>query len=79
MMGEMKIQERVTELLLCDIPTVDRSQALPNLKSWYITKTGDNIDQWLEEIHKVVGCKPEYIGSHIVDGASNDVSSVDTL
>ena len=68
MMGEIKIQERVTELLLCDIPTVDRSQALLDFNHWEITKTGEKIGHCLEDIHKAVVCKPEYIGSNTVDG-----------
>ena len=33
----------------------------------------------MEDIHKAVGCKPEYIGSHNVDGASNADASVENL
>ena len=67
-MGEMKIQERVTELLRCGTPTVDRSQALLDFNHWEITKTGEKIGHCLEDIHKAVVCKPEYIGSNTVDG-----------
>ena len=67
-MVEIKIQE-----------TVDRSQSLIDFKHWDIPKTGKNIGHWLEKIHKAVGCKPEYIGSHTVDRASNDGAYVDSL
>ena len=67
----MKIQERVTELLRCGTPTVDRSQALLDFKHWEIPNTGENIFHWMEDIHKAVDCKTEYIGSHNVDGAYN--------
>ena len=75
----MKSQEMVTYLLLCATTTVDSSQALLDFKHWEIPKTGENIGHWMENIHKYVGCKPEYIGSHTVDRASNSGASVDSL
>ena len=78
-MVEMKIQEGLTELLWCATTTVYRSQALFDLKLWKNPKTGKNIDHWLDNIHKFVGFKPEFIISHTVDWASNDRASVDNL
>ena len=57
-MGEIKIQERVTELLCFATPTVDRSQTSLYFKHWKILKRGENIFHCLEDIHKAAGCKP---------------------
>ena len=75
----MKIQDRVTELLRYANPTVNRSQALLDFRHLEITKTGGNIGHWLEDIHKDVGCKPEYSGSHSADGTSSAGASVENL
>ena len=34
---------------------------------------------YVDSIHRDVGCKPSYIGSHVVDGASNAGASVEEL
>ena len=78
-MGDMKRQERTIELLRCATTTVNKSQALTEFKNWDITKTGENIGHWLEDIHKGVGCKPEYISSQNFDGSSNAGASIDNL
>ena len=75
----MRIQERITELFHCTNPTVNRSRALIYFKHRDITKTCKNIGHCLEDIHKALVCKPEYIGFHTVDEASNSGSSVDNL
>jgi hypothetical protein len=41
-----------------------------------LNKTGHNIGVWLESCHRGIGCKPDYIGSHAVDGAGNAGASV---
>ena len=51
-------------------PTLHRCQALLDFCSWTQPKTGDLIGSWLEECHRAVGCRPNYITSHIVDGAA---------
>ena len=75
----MKSKENVTELIRCATPKVDSSQDLLDFKHWEIPKISENTDHWLEDIHKAVGCKPEYIGSHTVDGASNYGASIKNL
>ena len=67
-MVNMKSQERVTELLICATPTVDRSQALLDFKPWYIPKIGKIIGHWMEDIHKAGSCKSEYIFSLTAEG-----------
>ena len=42
-------------------------------------RPGKIIGTWLEESHDNIGCKAEYIGSHVVDGASNAGKSVEVL
>ena len=76
---EMKNDGTVNELLLSMMPTMDRCQALLDFKSWTIEKSGENIGAWLDDVHGGVGIKADHIGSHIVDGASNATSSMETL
>jgi hypothetical protein len=44
-----------------------------------LKKNGHNIGVWLESCHRGIGCKPDYIGSHTVDGAGNAGASVTFL
>ena len=44
-----------------------------------LKKTGHNIGVWLESCHRGIGCKPDCIGSHTVDGAGNARASVTFL
>lgn len=60
-------------------PILHWCQALLDFCSWLKPKTGELIGSWLEECHKAVGCKPDYIASHIVDGAANAGKSVEWL
>ena len=39
-------------------------------------KSGANVGEWPPEAHSSIGCKPEYISSHMVDGAANVGASV---
>ncbi len=68
-----------TKILRSKKPYLHRCQALLDFCSWLQPKTGELIGSWLEECHKAVGCKPDYIGSHIVDGAANAGKSVEWL
>ena len=50
-------------------PTVSRRQDLLDFVHFEKLHTGENVGNWLHEIHKLVGCKPDFIGSHVVGGA----------
>ena len=78
-MKEMATLEKTTDLLRSSTPTIARAQALLDFSHFDKPKTGENIGRWLGDIHHGVGCKPDYINSHTVDGASNAEASVDTL
>ena len=54
-------------------------QALLDFCAWNNIKSGDQIGCWLEKSHKAVGCKPNYISSHIVDEAANEGKSFQIL
>ena len=66
-------------LLKSTTPITHRVQAMLNFGRFELAKTGKNIGEWLEVGHTAVGCKAEYLGSHIVDGASNAQKSVKCL
>jgi hypothetical protein len=66
-------------LLKVEKPTLHRCQALLDFCMWTQPKTGELIGSWLEEYHKAIGCKPNYISSHVVDGAANASKSVQYL
>ena len=51
-------------------------QMLLDFLCYNLRKTGHNIGVWLESCHRGIGCKPDYIGSHTVDGAGNAGASV---
>ena len=40
-------------------------------------KTGENIGNWIESTHSGLSCEPSYVGSHVVDNASNALDSVE--
>ena len=50
---------------------MDRAQLLFDFSHFLEAKTGENVGHWLDNNHALLGCKPEYLGSHTVDGASN--------
>ena len=58
-------------------PTLARCPALLDFCQFWKPKTGENIGEWLEEIHAAVDIEPGHIGSHNVDGASNAEKSVE--
>ena len=60
-------------------PKLHRTQALLDFCEFNKAKTGENIGGWLLDAHIGVGCKPEHITSHTVDGAGNAGASVDHL
>lgn len=66
-------------LLKSEEANIHHCQVLLDFCCWTEAKTGNNIGSWLEQCHKDVGCKPNYITSHIVDGAANVEKSVQTL
>ena len=70
---------KVSEMLRSKVPTLDRCQALCDFVLFDLNHTGDEIGRWLEDAHGSVGCKPSYIGSHVVDGAGNAGKSVEVL
>ena len=76
---EMKKQGSAADLLTSCVATRDRCQALLNFTHWTEPKTGENIGKWLGEKHDGIGIKPDYIESHIVEGASNATSSMNKL
>jgi len=76
---EMTKDGLTNDLLKSTVPTRDRCQALLDFTNWTVPKTGELIGEWLGEMHDSVGIKPDYIGSHIVDGASNATSSANKL
>jgi len=76
---KMKKSGDANKLLMSTEPKEQRVQALLNFEHFDKPKTGENIGAWLEESHENVGCKAEYIGSHVVDGASNAGKSVEVL
>ena len=41
--------------------------------------TGNNVGDWLHKTHASVGCEPSFIGTVVVDGASNAGKSVERL
>ena len=52
-------------------PTLARCQALLDFVHFEKYHTGENVGNWLHEIHKGFGCKPDFIGSQVVDGVYN--------
>ena len=39
-------------------------------------KSGQLIGDWLADVHKIFGIKPEYMSSHTIDGAAKAGKSV---
>ena len=70
---------KVSEMLRSKVPALDHCQALCDFVLFDLNHTGDEIGRWLEDAHGSVGCKPSYIGSHVVDGAGNAGKSVEVL
>ena len=52
-------------------PTLARYQALLDCLQFEKSHTGENVGNWLHEMHKGVRHKMDFIGSHVVDGAYN--------
>ena len=78
-MKTLKFTKKTTEIIRSSTPTVKICQALLGFPQFDQPKTGQNIGVYLDNIHVGAGCKASYIGSHIVDGASNAGSSVEEL
>ena len=57
----------------------DHCQALLDFKHFTKLHTGENIGTLLNSIHLSAGCKPAFIGGHIVDGTKNAGKSVEQL
>ena len=68
-----------SSLIRSGVPKLHRTQALMDFCEFDHPKTGTNIGEWLLEAHSSVGCKPEYISSHTVDGAANASAALDCL
>lgn len=78
-MKSISAKEKTTDILLNGTPTLKRTQLLLNFEHFDKPKTGENIGAWLDDNHRGVGCRPDYINSHIVDSAANAVKSVEEL
>ena len=61
------------------VPTYCRAQCLLDFVAFDEKKNADNIGAWLTDAHAAVKCLPSYIGSHIVDGASDAGASVQVM
>ena len=57
----------------------DRYQALLDCLKLPKAHTGEKIGNWLNTIHAGDGCKPSYIGGHVLDGVKNARKSVEQL
>jgi len=71
--------DEFADVVKSTVPNTHRCQALLNFEEFDKPKTGNNIGEWLVEAHDTVGCKPNYITSHTVDGAFNATASQHTL
>lgn len=72
-------RDKCMELIKVSSPSILRLQMLLDFLCYTLQKTGLNIGNWLLDCHNAINCKPEYIGSHTVDGAGNAGASVATL
>ena len=62
----------VGRLLALHKPIHKRCSALMDFKHFILAKTGLNIGYWLDNIHRFqLTAKPDYLGTHIVNGAEN--------
>ena len=66
-------------LLNNDTPELQRLEGLGDFCHFDLPKNGENIGTWLHRTHSKLSAQPSFIGSHIVDGASNAQSSVEEL
>jgi hypothetical protein len=66
-------------VLLHRDPLIHCLQALLSFTHWDSMKLGQLIGDWLTNVHKMFGIKPEYIGSHTVEVAANAGKSVAVL
>jgi hypothetical protein len=66
-------------VLLHRDPLIHNFQAFLSFTHWDSVKLGQLIGDWLADIHKMFGIKPEYIGYHIIHGAANVGKSVAVL
>ena len=67
-------------LLASHKPIRKRCSALMDFKHFILAKTGLNIGYWLDDTHRFqLAAKPDYLGTHIVDGAANAGKSVRCL
>jgi hypothetical protein len=67
----MKIMNATTDshkVFLHKDPLIHCFQALLSFAHWDSVKSGQLIGDWLADVHKMFGIKPEYIGSHTIDG-----------
>lgn len=76
---EAMMRDKCIQLISIMTPIILRLQMLLDFLCFVYEKTGYNIGIWLEENHRAIGIKPDYIGSHTVDGAGNAGASVATL
>eukprot|EP00956_Cyclotella_meneghiniana_P032568 scaffold90139_cov76-Cyclotella_meneghiniana.AAC.1 len=72
-------KDKCIGLIVALIPIILRLQMLLDFICFELQKTGYNIGMWLELCHNNTSIKPDYIGSHVVDGAGNAGASAATL
>ena len=72
-------KDKCIGLIKIMVPVISRLQMLLDFLCYMLKKTGYNIGMWLDGCHRSINAKPDYIGSHVVDGASNAGASVATL
>ena len=56
--------------------TLDRCPGLGDFCNMECSHTGKNVGDWLHKTHASVGCEPSFIGTVVVDRASNAGKSV---
>ena len=77
-LGAMK-RDKCIHLIKVLVPIILRLQMLLDFLCYLLQKTGYNIGMWLDACHRSINAKPDYIGSHVVDGAGNAGALVSTL
>ena len=75
----MKRTGESSGLLHNDTPKLQRLEGLGDFCQFDLPKTGENIGTWLHRTHSQLAAQPSFIGSHVVDGASNAQASVEEL
>ena len=75
----MKKTGELKGLLTNEVPELYCLEGLGDFCQLNLPKTGENTKKWLLTTHTNLSALPSFIGSHVVDGASNAQSSVEVL